>query len=96
MTIREALISMGYRECKPGKWLKPIGYQLFTYHEGKGEWANWFMSAQGQISCWETKRFSEDKDFPHVDQLKYFECWTRTNIQINGDSKFHLEAIDLG
>lgn len=95
MTIREALISMGYRECKPGKWLKPIGYQLFTYYEGKGEWANWFMSAQGQISCWQIQRFAEhDSDF--VAQLKDFECWTRTDIQVNGDSEFHLEAIGLG
>lgn len=97
MTIREALISMGYREAKPGHWLKPVGFVLFSYHEGKNEWANWFLSAQGKIECWETKRLESDETQhgTYLFQLKYIECWTRTDLQVKADSAFELSAFDL-
>lgn len=97
MTIREALILMGYREVKAGHWLKPVGFVAFSYHEGKNEWANWFFSAQGKIECWETKRLeSDEKQYgTYLQQLKNIECWTRTDFYIHGNSAFELSAIDI-
>lgn len=95
MTIREALIAMGYQERKPGHWLKPIGCQVFSYHEDKGEWVNWFKSGLGQVERWETKRFVDDQNSPYLKQLKEFECWSRTDMFICGDSEFHFSAIDI-
>lgn len=97
MTIREALLAMAYKEVKPGHWMKPIGYQSFTYHEEKNEWANWFLSAQGKISLWETKSFKDDfKHFgDYLKQLKCWECYTRTEMNPANSSEFHLRAIDI-
>lgn len=97
MTIREALLIMGYSEAKPGHWMKPIGYQLFAYREDKNEWANYFKSAQNKIEYWNTSSFqSDEKRFgSYLEQLKGFECWTRTDICTNSNSQFELSAIDL-
>lgn len=97
MTIREALISMGYREVKSGHWVKPVGYVALSYHEGKNEWTNYFRSAQGEILRWETKPLESDQDRygTYLHQLKSLECWTRTDFYINADSAFELSAIDL-
>ena len=97
MTIREALISMGYQERKPGHWLKPIGFQCFSYHEGKNEWANWYLDGNDKIGCWETSSLSLDieRSGDFLAQLKSIECWTRTDVYIHGASQFHLSAIDL-
>lgn len=97
MTIRQALLMMGYREEKSGCWMKPIGYQLFTYREDKNEWANYFKSAQDKIECWNTSSFKNDeKQFgSYLAQLKGFECWTRTDICTNSNSQFELSTINL-
>lgn len=98
MTIREALLAMGYREAKPGQWIKPIGYQALSYHEGRNEWANWFLSGKGKIECWEIKKFKlteEDGFYEYLRQLKDFECWTRVDLFIYGQSTFELSGIDL-
>ena len=52
-TIRECLKAMNYREALPGKWVKPWGWQLFTFSEERNEWANWFVAATGETSLWE-------------------------------------------
>lgn len=96
MTIRETLLAMGYREAKKGQWLKPIGYVLFSYHEEKGIWSNWFKSAVGKIERYESKIFQNEIEFgSYLDQLKGFECWTRTDMFIHGDSAFELSALDI-
>lgn len=92
-SIRLAVLSMGYLERKPGHWLKPIGYQIFTYHELKNEWSNWFLDAKNVISLWENKQFQHS--YSYLDQLKSWECFTRTDAYINGNSEFQLSAIDL-
>ncbi len=97
MTLREALLSMGYREEQPNKWLKPVGYVLFSYNETTNQWANWFKSSKGDIEYWETNQFvhDENKAGSYLYQLKKFECWTRTDLYTQVDSEFHLRAIDL-
>jgi hypothetical protein len=97
MTIREALLAMGYRECKSGYWLKPIGYQLFSYHEGKNEWANWLRVLSGEIDSYDRKSFQHDEvQFgTYLRQLKEFECWTATDKYVDGRSQFELGAIDI-
>ena len=97
MTIREALISMGYREAKPGHWLKPVGFVCFSYHEDKNKWSNWYRSGQGEVERWQTKQLESDQNRygTYLHQLKYIECWTRTDLEINGDSAFELSTIDL-
>ncbi len=94
MTIRLALIAMGYREVDPGRWLKPIGYQLFSYSESKNEWNNWLKGADGKIHCYQSKVFRENFG-SYLAQLKDWECFTRTDIVVNGGSYFELSAIDL-
>ncbi len=97
MTIREALLSMGYSECKPGRWLKPIGYQCFSFQEEMNRWENWFTDVTGKISLWDSKHFEHELERfgSYLNQLKYFECWTRTDMYGNSRSEFHLRGIDL-
>lgn len=92
-SIRLTLLSMGYLERKSKHWLKPFGYQIFTYHEVKNEWANWFVNALDVISLWENKQFNHNYDY--LSQLKGWECFTRTDMYIHGNSEFQLSAIDL-
>jgi hypothetical protein len=94
--IREALLAMGYTERKEGHWLKPVGYQCFSYHEDKNEWANWFLDGQGKIAVWETKQFKEPgpRHGSHLGQLKEWECWTRTDLYVHGQSKFEMAIPD--
>jgi hypothetical protein len=87
---------MGYHEVKPGQWVKPVGYVLFAYSEGKNTWANWFKGANGKLVCWETKEFNLDpkQGGSFLGMLKGFECWTRTDMSINCDSTFELGVQD--
>jgi hypothetical protein len=97
MTIREALLGMGYKELKSGCWIKPFGFACLSYVEAKNEWKNSFKDMQGGIGCWETKSFHDDpkKHGGYLAQLKHFECWTKTDFVGNADSSFQLMAIDL-
>lgn len=96
MTVREALLSLGYAERKPGMWLKPIGFQCFSFHEETGTWFNWFAHATtGEILLWETKKFQDERAGPSLYQLKNWECFTRTSMFGNGDSHFELAVFDL-
>jgi len=99
MTIREALIALSYTEAKPGKWVKPIGFQAFTYSEEKGEWVCWFKPANGgEPMRMETNTFGDIASSPfrerdYLRQLKEWEQWTKKDIYT--DSQFELNAIDL-
>lgn len=95
MNIREALIAMGYRECKPGKWLKPVGYQCFSFYEDSKEWVNWFRAKTGELMPWDSHHLSDDesKFGSYTEQLKYRECFSRTDLYLK--SNFELQAIDL-
>ena len=97
MTIREALLSMGYKEQKPGQWLKPIGYQCLHYHEGRNMWTNYFKSVSGEVMSYELKQLNDDtgRFGSYVKQLKEWECFTRTDMWVNGNSEFELGGIDL-
>jgi len=99
MTIREALLAMGYQERKPGHWLKPIGFQCFSYHEARNAWENWFNAADGSgVALYGRKSLKSDeaKFGPYLDQLKHIECWTRTDIYPDSrGSHFELSAFDL-
>jgi hypothetical protein len=96
-TIREALIAMSYREVQPGHWMKPIGFQSLTYHEGKNEWSCWFRGGgDGNILLWETKSFIHDEGHDdYIYQLKHWECYTRTSMNPCHNSDFHLSSIDI-
>ena len=52
-TRREALLAMGYKEVKPKRWMKPIGYQLLSYNEDTNDLSNWFKDIKGEIVLWE-------------------------------------------
>lgn len=95
MTIREALIAMGYTEARPGKWVKPIAFQAFTYLESKGEWVCWFKPANGDpVARMEVKTFgAESVSGDYIRQLKEFEQWTKHDVYTH--SHFELGAIDL-
>lgn len=89
-----ALTQMGYRECNPGVWLKPVGYILFSYQVDKNRWTNWFKNVQGKLSVWESHSFDDiDKCGSFLDQLKAFETFTRTDIYVEADSHFELDAL---
>jgi len=93
MTIRDALVAMGYRERAPGIWLKPIGFQAFGYSENHGCWYNWFVSADGKVSLWDSKKF--DSNYP-LEDLKAAEAYTRTDFHFHCDlSSFELQILAL-
>ena len=50
-----------------------------------------------KIALWESKAFKDDQQHygDYLYQLKGWECWTRSNTYIKGDSEFELGAIDL-
>jgi len=82
------LASMCYSEEKPGFWLKPVGFQLFSFDFSRNEWVNWFKDIQGNLCVWEKHKLKE-----HIDaltQLKEFEAFTRLDIYVKCDSNFHL------
>jgi hypothetical protein len=96
MTIREALLAMGYSERKPGHWMKPLGFQCFSYHEDKNEWANWFKSYdQDEIMVFETEKFKHDlyNWGSYLSQLKHIESYTKKDF--SNPSNFELSAIDF-
>ena len=95
MTLREALLAMGYHEAEPQKWLKPIGYQVFSFNEKLGRWGCWFLGQDGKILCWNTEDIKPEDfagDFLH--QLKHFECYTRTDVG-GGNPNSHFELGGL-
>lgn len=92
MTMREALLAMGYREQEAGKWLKPFGYQLFGYYEPKLRWTNWLKGANGKILVYESHVYTSGEP---LKVLKEWETFTRTDMYCNGDSEFHLTGFDL-
>lgn len=98
-TIREALLAMGYRECAPGKWLKPVGFQLLSYSEERNELANWFGHAGDpeQYLLWNTETLKPDhaQHGDYLFQLKYWECFTKLGMFGQMHTQFHLRAIDL-
>jgi hypothetical protein len=96
-TIREALLAMGYNEAEPQKWLKPVGYQLFTFDEKQLRWSNWFLAKTGERMCWNCEDIKPvEKWGDYLLQLKDFETHTRINVGGgNWLSHFELRAIDL-
>ncbi len=97
MTLREALIALGYTEAEPGKWLKPIGYMLFSVEEGrpdhKDRWSNWFKALSGEISLWEDAYLYSEREY--LNQIKLLEAYTRVDVCTESRSEFHLKSIDL-
>ncbi len=100
MTLRESLIALGYTESEPGRWLKPIGYMLFTVEEGrpdhKDRWSNWFKDLHGKVSLFEDAYlypYPEKGDY--LNQIKILEAYTRVDVCTESRSEFHLKAIDL-
>lgn len=97
MTVRDALLSMGYREREPGKWLKPIGFHCFTYSEERKELANWFKHvSEDKILCWERKRYeAEDHE---EDFFVFLMEWEAYSNIISGSPcpDFRLQIPDLG
>lgn len=87
--LKKALLSMGYRECQPGAWLKPVGWQSFGFSEKKNEWSNWFLDAQGKISLWEAKILLLENE--PLESIKDWENDTRTDLCYGGArSQFEL------
>lgn len=80
LTLKQALSAMHYREARPGKWCKPVGYHLLTFEEDRREWTNWFLGANndgtGQpISRWSAAVLPADTDPLHF--LKEQEGWSK-------------------
>lgn len=93
MTIREALIAMGYKEVAARKWMKPMGYQLFSYNEDNNNWTNWFTSVKDEIVAWDSHSF--DSQYNPLSQIKDWESYTRHDLVCNSNSTFELRAIDI-
>ncbi len=81
MKMREALISMCYREVKPGVWAKPVGFHLFTFEEDRNEWTNWYKAGTGEIDRYEAKE-PDLEEGTAISFLKGYEAYTRTNITV--------------
>ena len=94
MSIRLALIAMGYTEVKPDYWCKPIAFQMFSY--AHDEWQCWFKPADGgKPSLMERKKFADEQiSGSYLRQLKEFEQWSKKDVYTT-DSHFELMAIDL-
>jgi hypothetical protein len=96
MTLREALLAMGYREVAapggPDRWLKPVGYHLFVVVEATRTWTNVFVDGHGKISVYASQALPE-RDY--LAMLKEAEAYTRINIDASTRSHFELTAIDL-
>jgi len=96
MTIRKALQSMNYREVEPGRWLKPVGYHLFSYEENRGqlgEWTSWYKGVDGKIGRMDVRKTHFSNVF--LNDLKEWEAYARTNVVgDNGPSEFHLYSAD--
>lgn len=95
-TIRDILLSMGYHEGAPGKWLKPVGYHLFTFSEERSEWANWFKTYHTkELACWDRKKL--DPEFTPERFLIELQEWEAyTNISsgwVRPD--FRIAIIDI-
>jgi hypothetical protein len=96
MTIREALLSLNYREARPGKWAKPVGFHLFTFSEEFGVWRNWFKDAEGRISVWESHAKTPEFDGEQFSrELRTWEAYTKTSVYPSIEADFHLTAFDL-
>ena len=87
MNLREALISLGYREDLRA-WLKPVGYHLFICHEKNNHWENWFVDIKGKLSLYESHYLPDQN--PLIN-LKTLEAYTRINVG-DGSSQFQLSA----
>ena len=92
MTLREALLAMGYTEAKPGRWLKPVGYHLFTFDEAKRTWRNYFKGGTGEIMIWESRELPEDNA---LSRIKEAEAYTKINVEKSINSSFELQALDV-
>lgn len=87
------LITMGYRRMKmlnrpeADVWLKPFGYM--GYRVLDGEISNWYKSAQGNVECFDRKKLT-DRRF--LDEIKSFECYTKSDLNPNQSSSFEFAA----
>lgn len=98
MTLREALIAMGYREARPGKWTKPVGYHLFTFSEERNEWVNWYLPGNSEDPApYDTDEANHDlkEAGDYVRQIKEWEAWTRINVQVSQRAHFEGRGLDL-
>jgi hypothetical protein len=95
MEQREALLRMGYREMNPKKWGKPVGFQLLTFHEGTGEWCNWFKSrASKEILIWNTDIYKgEEVDGDLLAWLQSVEWSTDLKRDVVGYNKAEFHFI---
>ncbi len=91
--LREALRSMGYTEVKQGHWIKPVGFQCFSFHENKNKWMSWFRSALGKVSCWESHDLNVDQ--AALGQIKTWEAYSRIDIVGDSRSEFQLGVKDV-
>lgn len=69
------LKSMGYREVKEGKWLKPCGFGLFTFSEFTGCFISMFLLGDGSIGNNLTFNISDCKnDEEFLANIKLYEA----------------------
>lgn len=95
-TVREVLLSMGYREERTGHWLKPIGHHVFTFNEEHKEWINWFKSAStNDILTMESHVWVDMNDGEaFFIELRQWEAYTNITA---GDhtADFRISAVDI-
>ena len=97
MTLREALLAMGYRETRSRQWLKPVGFACFVYSEDRAVWYNYVLGADdGSVVHWNSETFRpvEENNGDFLYQLKYFESTTKVG---SGSPRSHFEigALDV-
>lgn len=60
--IHKVLISMGYRKLNKSKYIKPIGYNVFTFNLDTLEFLNMFKSADDKIHVYNSEKYEKDED----------------------------------
>jgi len=93
MTIREALLAMGYQEAQPGRWMKPVGWHTFAYDEETLTWVNVCRLGDGEVGVYEKHTFIE-KETP-LRQLKDWEAYTRVNVAASMPSVSDPDGSEL-
>ena len=81
--MKDNLLRMGYRELKPGTWVKPMGYVIAIYLEKENKWSSYFKGEDGDIHLYTSM------DVDTMTKLKDAEAYTPVSMG-SPDSTFEL------
>ena len=95
MNNRQILLSMGYRESRvAGTWLKPVGFNLFLYSEGRSELLNYFRGKNGQLTVYDGYDFDAKGSMCFEGFLKHSESYC-TLVELSSEFNFLDQGVEL-